>query len=62
MLQCGTARRAVYTGRHEPVGQALGEKTKIGFPFHIHVLRHACGYALANACYTEPSPTRSISL
>jgi len=26
----------------------LGEKTKIGFPVHVHMLRHACGYALAN--------------
>jgi integrase len=27
----------------------LGAKTKIGFPVHVHMLRHACGYALANA-------------
>ena len=25
-----------------------GEKAKIGFPIHPHMLRHACGYALAN--------------
>jgi integrase len=27
----------------------LGAKTKIGFPVHVHMLRHSCGYALANA-------------
>ena len=27
----------------------LAAKTKIGFPVHVHMLRHACGYALANA-------------
>ena len=26
----------------------LGAKTSIGFPVHAHMLRHACGYALAN--------------
>ena len=25
-----------------------GEKAEIGFPIHPHMLRHACGYALAN--------------
>jgi type 1 fimbriae regulatory protein FimB/type 1 fimbriae regulatory protein FimE len=25
-----------------------GEKAKLGFPIHPHMLRHACGYALAN--------------
>jgi type 1 fimbriae regulatory protein FimB/type 1 fimbriae regulatory protein FimE len=27
----------------------IGERAKLGFPVHIHMLRHACGYALANA-------------
>lgn len=27
----------------------LGAKTTIGFPVHCHMLRHACGFALANA-------------
>jgi integrase len=27
----------------------LGEKTNLGFPIHAHMLRHSCGYALANA-------------
>ena len=27
----------------------LGDKTSIGFQVHVHMLRHACGYALANA-------------
>jgi type 1 fimbriae regulatory protein FimB/type 1 fimbriae regulatory protein FimE len=26
----------------------LAAKTKISFPVHVHMLRHACGYALAN--------------
>lgn len=26
----------------------LGEKTKLVFPVHIHMLRHSCGYKLAN--------------
>ena len=34
----------------------LGAKTKIGFPVHVHMLRHACGYALAN----KGHDTRSI--
>jgi integrase len=34
----------------------LGAKTKIGFPIHVHMLWHACGYALANAGHD----TRSI--
>jgi len=34
----------------------LGAKTDIGFPVHVHMLRHACGYALANAGHD----TRSI--
>jgi type 1 fimbriae regulatory protein FimB/type 1 fimbriae regulatory protein FimE len=27
----------------------IGEKAKPGFPVHVHMLRHAWGYALANA-------------
>jgi site-specific recombinase XerD len=34
----------------------LGARTKIGFPVHVHMLRHAWGYALANAGHD----TRSI--
>ena len=34
----------------------LGDKTSIGFQVHVHMLRHACGYALANAGHD----TRSI--
>jgi integrase len=34
----------------------LAEKTSIGFQVHAHMLRHACGYALANAGHD----TRSI--
>lgn len=34
----------------------LGEKTSIGFPIHVHMLRHSCGYKLAN----DGHDTRSI--
>ena len=27
----------------------LGERAGMAFPIHPHMLRHACGYALANA-------------
>jgi site-specific recombinase XerD len=27
----------------------LGERARMPFPIHPHMLRHACGYALANA-------------
>jgi integrase len=27
----------------------IGERAGFGFPVHVHMLRHACGYALANA-------------
>jgi len=27
----------------------IGERAKLPFPVHCHMLRHACGYALANA-------------
>jgi integrase len=27
----------------------IGERAGLGFPVHCHMLRHACGYALANA-------------
>ena len=26
----------------------IGERAGFGFPVHCHMLRHACGYALAN--------------
>jgi type 1 fimbriae regulatory protein FimB/type 1 fimbriae regulatory protein FimE len=27
----------------------IGERARFAFPIHAHMLRHACGYALANA-------------
>jgi site-specific recombinase XerD len=27
----------------------IGERAGFGFPVHCHMLRHGCGYALANA-------------
>ena len=35
-----------------------GEKAKLGFPVHPHMLRHACGYKLAN----DGQDTRAIQL
>jgi site-specific recombinase XerD len=29
--------------------ERAGEAAKLPFPVHVHMLRHACGYALANA-------------
>ena len=27
----------------------VGERSKLALPVHVHMLRHACGFALANA-------------
>ena len=32
----------------------IGERAKMPFPVHPHMLRHGCGYALANAGHTIP--------
>jgi site-specific recombinase XerD len=34
----------------------IGERAKLSFPVHIHMLRHACGYKLAN----DGHDTRSL--
>ena len=31
----------------------LGERAGMAFPIHPHMLRHGCGYALANAGQTR---------
>jgi len=31
----------------------IGARAGFGFPIHVHMLRHACGYALANAGTTR---------
>jgi integrase len=36
--------------------ERLGKAAEIGFPVHAHMLRHACGYALAN----KGQPTRDL--
>ena len=33
-----------------------GDEAKIGFKVHPHMLRHACGYALANKGHRYPNP------
>ena len=40
-------------GRSSPIGfhrliQRVGETAKMPFPIHPHMLRHACGFKLAN--------------
>jgi integrase len=42
------ARLAIYNGWLRPDGGAGGIEAKLGFKAHPHMLRHACGYALAN--------------
>src|SRR5262245_44332120 len=58
-------------GPISPVGfqrliQRLGEVAKMPFPIHPHMLRHACGFKLANdghdpALYSTTSGTRTSS-
>ena len=43
------ARRAIHLGGREPPDQAHRRARQLPFPVHVHMLRHACGYALANA-------------
>jgi integrase len=55
------SRGAVPTARYRPASgpftpdavnrlvKRIGERAGFAFPFHAHMLRHACGYALANA-------------
>lgn len=31
------------------VVKTIGKRAGLPFPVHVHMLRHACGYALANA-------------
>ena len=35
--------------RRTPSTASIGERAKLPFGVHAHMLRHACGYALANA-------------
>jgi type 1 fimbriae regulatory protein FimE len=41
-------RRAYRPHRFPPPIQRVGEAAKMPFPIHPHMLRHACGYKLAN--------------
>jgi type 1 fimbriae regulatory protein FimB/type 1 fimbriae regulatory protein FimE len=61
----GTAGRYVFLSeRGAPMGpvgfrrlvQRLGEAAKLPFPIHAHMLRHACGFKLAN----QGADTRSL--
>jgi integrase len=40
------------------VVEQAGQDAKLPFPVHIHMLRHSCGYKLAN----DGQPTRHIQL
>ena len=33
----------------------LGQRAGMAFPIHPHMLRHGCGYALANAGHDTPA-------
>src|SRR5262249_12149933 len=35
--------------REQGASSQIGERAKMPFPVHPHMLRHGCGYALANA-------------
>jgi len=35
----------------------LGDRADMPFPIHPHMLRHACGFALANAGRADSGPT-----
>ena len=60
------ARYVIMSERDAPMSPAgfrkmlarLGEAAGLGFPVHPHMLRHACGYKLAN----EGHDTRSLQL
>src|SRR5271170_6504157 len=49
-------RHIIFTDALNRIVKRLGERTTIGFPVHFHMLRHACGFALANSGHD----TRSI--
>jgi type 1 fimbriae regulatory protein FimB/type 1 fimbriae regulatory protein FimE len=36
-------------GRSRPTPNRLVKRARVPFAIHAHMLRHACGYALANA-------------
>jgi integrase len=42
------ASRSLYDRRARPHGRAPGAAARLAFKVHPHMLRHACGYALAN--------------
>ena len=45
-----TERGGPFTDAINRLIKRLGESKRLfGFPIHIHMLRHSCGYALANA-------------
>ena len=40
----------------------IGARAKMQFPIHPHMLRHGCGYALANATRILSQPTMVLPL
>jgi integrase len=42
----------------------IGARARFAFPIHVHMLRHACGYALANVGHNTiklaPLPARQV--
>jgi type 1 fimbriae regulatory protein FimE len=43
-----TRETPTYSFRFHRLVQRLGEAAKMPFPIHPHMLRHACGFKLAN--------------
>ena len=53
VTRCGRFVSYAAITRESPIGfhrlvQRLGEAAKMPFPIHPHMLRHACGFKLAN--------------
>jgi len=42
--------------------RSIGARAKMQFPIHPHMLRHGCGYALANATRISSQPTMVLPL
>jgi type 1 fimbriae regulatory protein FimE len=40
----------------------IGAGARFAFPIHVHMLRHACGYALANAGRDTRASEREIAI
>jgi type 1 fimbriae regulatory protein FimB/type 1 fimbriae regulatory protein FimE len=48
-FRCRGATGSFKGGNYSRLTKRTGERAGLAFPVHAHMLRHACGYALANA-------------